>query len=846
MRIILSICFLFSILFSKAQWIQLNVPTSANIISSSFISDDEGWVGITTSGPYALIFHTSDGGITWIPDTIDGGSGGNSYIEFASSLTGYAVVNGAAFKTSDGGVSWMPLSLPGTAYYEPYFLNEDTGVISGSDGIFRTTNGGATWNSYPGQLSDPLVSIDFFNGSIAVGCSFETWVYGSFNSGMSWYYGYECGLFTECFATSYHPNGINYFTGYEDYPFIRNDLGQTVYENDDDYLSGLFDINWFDAYRCYAAGGKGFVVSSTDGGLTWEDLILPAIFGLPDKDLYQVDGFNDVYVFGSDGYAFKLAYSCITSSAYSTVINNLTVQLSDQSLNAETWYWEFGDGVTSTDQNPVYNYAAAGNYTICLTVTNDSCGSDSYCSEVTVCESNASLMANGSLDLTFDNDGIALSSNGGLPIASDIALQSDGKILTGYGYDITRFNVDGSFDYTFGTGGILSPNLSTYYKPDRLEITSSQKILVAGIYNQGDVGLIQLNPDGSFDSTFSDDGWVAVNVSDANFQNTVFDMSILSDDKILVAATYYPGMLGIARFNLDGTLDLTFGNNGEVHIDPPGDAIYSGQMAIQADDKIVIGFTEDGPDKQFEIIKLNSNGTTDLSFNGNGIVYTNLTSAGDNGDYLEDILFQPDGKIVAAGYANSNNSDDPNAHFAVTRYNSDGSTDPTFNGNGIKMFQVNGFAGKALAMASQPDGKILITGIVYNATTPNRICLARLKGDGTLDSTFGNYGVVITSIDCKRTEAATLALYQEKIYVGGSVITFDPSNDNNQCLIRYLNEDCHISLAGFAMSVDQLTVSFTDQSQGATSWLWISEMELHQRIKILFTLMPCPASTKLV
>ena len=72
---------LFSFTYSlHAQWQQLSVPTTQDIKSSSFISDDEGWIGTVNSGSPVVIFHTTDGGETWEDDTIVGASGGTTYL----------------------------------------------------------------------------------------------------------------------------------------------------------------------------------------------------------------------------------------------------------------------------------------------------------------------------------------------------------------------------------------------------------------------------------------------------------------------------------------------------------------------------------------------------------------------------------------------------------------------------------------------------------------------------------------------------------------------------------------------------------------------------------------------
>jgi PKD repeat protein len=80
-------------------------------------------------------------------------------------------------------------------------------------------------------------------------------------------------------------------------------------------------------------------------------------------------------------------------SAWTSSINNLVVDFTDASTpvgSVSSWMWDFGDGNTSTMQNPTHTYSADGTYNVCLTVT-DSCGSDSSCMSVTVADAANSL-----------------------------------------------------------------------------------------------------------------------------------------------------------------------------------------------------------------------------------------------------------------------------------------------------------------------------------------------------------------------------------------------------------------------------------------------------------------------
>ena len=170
MKPLLLIITCLSIAFSSTAqiWQQLNLPTTKDIVSSSFVSDDEGWIGFENAAASTTLYHTSDGGNSWAPVSVNGAGSGTSYVCFVSALEGYVVIAGEAFKTIDGGLSWSQFLLPAIPYNEPYFLNEDTGFISGQYAVFKTVDGGITWTSCFMEPTDnkPLYKISFQNDSI--------------------------------------------------------------------------------------------------------------------------------------------------------------------------------------------------------------------------------------------------------------------------------------------------------------------------------------------------------------------------------------------------------------------------------------------------------------------------------------------------------------------------------------------------------------------------------------------------------------------------------------------------------------------------------------------------------
>jgi uncharacterized delta-60 repeat protein len=245
----------------------------------------------------------------------------------------------------------------------------------------------------------------------------------------------------------------------------------------------------------------------------------------------------------------------------------------------------------------------------------------------------------------------------------------------------------------------------------------------------------------------------------AGLNNSDYITTTQTDGKILVGGSFttYNGATEnrIIRLNTDGSKDISF-NTGS------GFNSNVTSIAQQADGKILIGgsFTNYNGVTKNSIIRLNTDGSNDTTFNtGTGV-----------GGLVYSIELQTDGKILVGGLFSSFNGV---TEYNIIRLNADGSKDTTFNtGTGI--------GGNVFLIKQQPNGKILIGGPFdsYNGTTEN--CIIRLNSDGTKDVTF-NTG---TGFDLA---VETIALQADgKILVGGDFTTYIGITENN--IIR-LNSD---------------------------------------------------------
>jgi uncharacterized delta-60 repeat protein len=235
------------------------------------------------------------------------------------------------------------------------------------------------------------------------------------------------------------------------------------------------------------------------------------------------------------------------------------------------------------------------------------------------------------------------------------------------------------------------------------------------------------------DATFGGGGKVVTNTSKA-FKRAL-DIALQRKGKIIVVGDSN-GRKGqrasVGQYNQDGTLDSAFGEGGFVGIG--SDFRIATAVAVQADGRIVVAGAV-GPD--FGLARLNRDGSLDLTFGKAGVVTTDFDSRNDAAWAL---ALQPDGKMVIAGSAGRGHSE----QFGLARYNPDGGLDPAFGDKGKVTVDFSASLSQALALALQPDGKIIAAGMAVGDATHNDFALVRLQADGHLDSTFGTGGLVTT------------------------------------------------------------------------------------------------------
>jgi uncharacterized delta-60 repeat protein len=314
-------------------------------------------------------------------------------------------------------------------------------------------------------------------------------------------------------------------------------------------------------------------------------------------------------------------------------------------------------------------------------------------------------------------------------------------------FALVRYESTGRIDRRFGDNGRVLTDFGNTDVATAVAIDSSGKIVVAGYSSSNvvDFAVARYNPDGTPDNTFNSTGKVLTNFGgDAAGTAVAIDWN----DKIVVAGYSNAGGtydFAVVRYNVDGTLDTTFNATGRVLTNfGVGSGDFAAAAVIQSDGKIVVGGLSDasGIPYDFSLARYNPNGTLDLTFNATGKVLTEFSGSG-SVDRLQALAIQSDGKIVAAGDSLGSG----HTNFAIARYTTTGILDNTFNGTGKVLTVFDSGSAMANAVVIQSDGKIVAAGSFDNGNRDGTdFALARYNIDGTPDSTFHSMGKVVTNI----------------------------------------------------------------------------------------------------
>jgi uncharacterized delta-60 repeat protein len=395
----------------------------------------------------------------------------------------------------------------------------------------------------------------------------------------------------------------------------------------------------------------------------------------------------------------------------------------------------------------------------------------------------ASFAQSGQLDPTFGSGGkIIAHFQSQSSAGSSSVLQQDGKIIsvgsTASSVNdllVIRFNPNGQPDSTFGTNGFDTAHFSAGASASAAVIQPDKKIVVAGIVGHNAL-VIRYDSMGRRDSSFGVNG--IANLA-PGFPVYISSVALQHDGKIVLAGEVLTGQTagGLLRLTSNGALDSTFGTSGHVIDTFYGMLTYYTGVAIQKDNKIIVGGTVSIPNDftEFAITyaakRYNENGTTDSTFNKTGTTFIGFSGFNDDQGWA--LALQPDGKILMTGYSNDNLY-----RIGVVRIDSDGA-----NYEQTLTYNSDGCDGDAICL--QPDGKIIVVGHTLDSISDAHLfILVRYNTDLSQDPSFGNGGIVTTDFgDGYDWGSGVLAQPDGKIVATGYSI-----DRKNFLVARYIGE----------------------------------------------------------
>ncbi|TAL47629.1 MAG: hypothetical protein EPN89_08335 [Methylovulum sp.] len=443
------------------------------------------------------------------------------------------------------------------------------------------------------------------------------------------------------------------------------------------------------------------------------------------------------------------------------------------------------------------------------------------------------MSSNTAPSFSSNSDGKVTTSFGSTSAGQSVTLQDDGKILVG-GYSgganyfaLVRYNSDGSLDTGFDGDGKITTSFGSDADDygNSVTVQADGKILVAGTSSLGsisDIALVRYNNDGSLDTRFNGDGKVTTDFgSSFDYGNSV---TVQADGKILVAGNTAL-LLGISdfalvRYNSDGSLDTRFNGDGKVTTGFGSADSFGYSVTVQANGKILVaGTSVTGSSLGFALVRYNSDGSLDTGFDGDGKVTTDFGPAYDTGN---SVTVQADGKILVAGISLNGSDHD----FAVARYHSDGSLDTGFDDDGKITTDFGSSNDTGYSVTVQADAKILVAG-----NSNDDFALARYNADGSLDTGFDGDGKVITDFGSFNDTGHSVTVQADgKILVAGSshddfaLVRYNPdgSLDNTFKAVSTLNGIAYYTEKGVSSVLDSTVRIYDAEMQSSSHYLGAS------------------------
>ncbi|MFL5830579.1 MAG: hypothetical protein ACJ76X_11735 [Solirubrobacteraceae bacterium] len=364
----------------------------------------------------------------------------------------------------------------------------------------------------------------------------------------------------------------------------------------------------------------------------------------------------------------------------------------------------------------------------------------------------------GALDRSFGQRGIVRTSFGpaSSATAQAVALTRGGRVVvagqaqTGQGSTVmavARYKPSGALDRSFGSGGLVQTAFAQGGGPAlAVAVDGRGRTIVAGS-SGNDFAVARYTPRGRLDRSFGSGGEVVT--SFPGLEVNAQAIALLPNGSTVVGgggsrSDGTGGGFALVRYRSGGALDRSFGTQGRVFTPFGAGADVSGvhALALWRGRVIAAGLLDDpfGGGGAFALARYTGSGQLDSSFSGDGRVTTVLGQEAG----AQGVLVVPGGRIVAAGAAQP--MPGQGDRFALTRYLSNGTLDSSFGQAGIVSTNLPGGDALGNAIAGQRDGRLVVAGQANQPDgTTSIFGMARYLSGGALDTSFGSGGIVTTS-----------------------------------------------------------------------------------------------------
>ncbi len=351
------------------------------------------------------------------------------------------------------------------------------------------------------------------------------------------------------------------------------------------------------------------------------------------------------------------------------------------------------------------------------------------------------LLSAGAIDPTFGQNGVTAPDGGAASRA--LVVEADGKILlldqTQTGYNLLRYNTDGTPDTTFGDQGAVTGTFGAGTAVFSLGVRADGRIVVAGAADSS-LDEAHFNPDGTADTTFANGG-MSVSLPMPNI--TFSDMAVQNSGAVVAVGASGDDLVVVELDASDGQLCPGFGGCGSVTV-ALGAGAQAGGVAFQSDGKVVVSGFGGG---QLSVLRYNADGTPDTTFATAGVATVAVSGTTPLSSHVA--VDPTTGQVAATAdtYALIASLDGPppeggygKEYFNLFRFNADGSPNTAFGNQGEVVTSTSVWIDApsnffSHDVAFEQDGKLLVAQLSEGSTD-----VLRYGADGALDLTYGNGG----------------------------------------------------------------------------------------------------------